>query len=283
MMDQYMARFSTLKQLLVLKSQQRKISRLIFCFLMVLLLLALPNAQVQAEYKAPQPAPELYVLDQAGVMSNETKAMIISTSEELARQTKAQVAVVTLSSLEDQPIEDVGLAILRDWKLGDKELNNGLLLLIAPNDRQMRIEVGYGLEGALPDAKTGRIRDQHILPAFKQNDYDLGIRQGYLALVEDVAREYNVMLNVQQPDATVPKDAARQEELPGWAVVLMVIGFLILFWLDRRFLNGFIFGVLLSAILRGGGRGGRFGGGGFGGGSSGGGGSGGGGGSSGRW
>ncbi|MDD2621023.1 MAG: TPM domain-containing protein [Syntrophomonadaceae bacterium] len=259
-----------------------KISRSILCFLTVLLFLALACLTVQAEYAVPQPSTELYVLDQAGVISDETEAMIINTSKELARQTKAQVAVVTLTSIEDQPIEDVGLAILRDWGLGDKELNNGLLLLVVPSDRQMRIEVGYGLEGALPDAKTGRIRDQYIIPAFKQDDYDLGIRQGYIALVQEAAKEYNVSLNVQQ-DNSVQTKATPAKELPTWAVILIIIGVVILFWLDYRFLGGFIFGVLLSILARGGRGGGGFGGGGFGGGSSGGGGSGGGGGSSGRW
>lgn len=231
----------------------------------------------------PDPPHELYVLDQAGVLSNETQSMIINTSQELARLTKAQVAVVTIKTLDDQALEEVSLDILRQWQLGDKELNNGVLILLVTEDRKSRIEVGYGLEGALTDGKTGRIQDEYMLPYFKEGDYDSGLRNGYSAIVQEVSREYEVTLTVNpNPQAGPDQAPQNQDELPGWVIFLGIILLLILFWLDYRFLNGFIFGFLLGILLRGGGRGG--GGGGFGGGGSiGGGGSGGGGGSSRGW
>ena len=232
----------------------------------------------------PQPAPEFYVLDQAQVLKAETRSYIVDTSSRLAEKTGAQVAVVTLKSLEDEPLEDISLGILREWGLGDKEQNNGVLILLVPLERQARIEVGYGLEGALPDGKTGRIQDEHMIPAFSQGDYDRGVLQGYQAIIGEIEQEYGIVIG--EPAATQHQTGARGDagqSLPSWAVVSMVIGAFILLWLDHRFLGGFITGMLFSMLLRG--RGGRgFGGGGLGGGGGfGGGGSGGGGGSSRGW
>lgn len=235
-----------------------------------------------AQAAIPAPPPELYVLDQAGVMSSDTKSAIINTSQELARQTKAQVAVVTLSSLEGQTIEEVGLQIGRQWQLGDAQLNNGVLILVVPSARQSRIEVGYGLEGALPDGKTGRIQDDYMLPYFRTDDYDQGLLNGYKAVVAEVAREYGVTLNVSPPQ--FPEADSSNQSAPWWVTVLWIVGLISLLWIDQRFFNGFILGFILGTLFRGGGRGGGgFGGGGFGGGSSGGGGSFGGGGSSRGW
>ncbi len=242
-----------------------------------LLLSVLPGI-ARAEAAVPEPGPKFYVLDQAGVISEETENRIMATSRELASLTKAQVAVVTLKSLDGQPVEEAALGILRGWKLGDKELNNGLLILVVTGDRKMRIEVGYGLEGCLPDAKTGRIRDEYMLPAFTKADYDRGIYQGYSVIVQEIAKEYNVTLSrSDQVNANQP--AGTGNNLPAWQVILGIVILAVLIWLDSRYLNGFIFGFILGMLFRGG----RGGGGGFGGGDSGGGGSGGGGGSSGSW
>lgn len=248
---------------------------------LLLLFFLLSNFTSAANAAIPSPPAELYVLDQAGVMSSDTKSLIINTSQELARQTKAQVAVVTLNSLEGQPIEQVALQIGRQWQLGDKQLNNGVLILVAPNERKSRIEVGYGLEGALPDGKTGRIQDDYMLPYFREGNYDLGIVNGYKAVIAEVAKEYGVTINIAPAEQPATQTTS---ETPWWVTIMWVVGIIMLLWLDQRFFNGFILGFLLGTLFRGGGRGGGgFGGGGFGGGSSGGGGSFGGGGSSRGW
>jgi len=241
---------------------------LLFC------LLLLPAQAVDI----PSPPADLYVLDQAAVMSPETRSLIISTSQDLARQTTAQVVVVTLDTLEDQVLEEVSLTILREWGIGDKELNNGVLILLVPSEHKSRIEVGYGLEGVLTDGKTGRIQDEYMLPYYKQEQYDLGLRNGYLAVVQEVAQEYNVTLTPSQGyHATPGETEAGNEPTPTWLKVLGIFLLILLIWLDHKFLNGFILGMILSGMFRGGGRGGGggfgSGGGGFGGGSGGGGGS----------
>jgi uncharacterized protein len=247
--------------------------------LLLFFILPLPSQAVDI----PSPPTDLYVLDQASVMSSETRSLIISTSQDLARQTKAQVVVVTLDTLNDQVLEEVSLAILREWGIGDKELNNGVLILLVPSEHKSRIEVGYGLEGVLTDGKTGRIQDEYMLPYYKQGKYDLGLRNGYLAVVQEVAGEYNVTLAPSQNyQATPGETETSSEPTPTWLKILGIFLLILLIWLDHRFLNGFILGMILSGLFRGGGRGG--GGGGFGGGGGGfGGGSGGGGGSSRGW
>jgi uncharacterized membrane protein YgcG len=117
--------------------------------------------------------------------------------------------VLTVPSLKGQSLEDYSLTVLRQWGIGDQEKNNGVLLLVAVQDRKSRIEVGYGLEGALPDGLTGRIQDQYMLPYFRSNDYDKGILNGYSALLQTVLKEYNLTtkdLDVQgaQPAKTDP-------------------------------------------------------------------------------
>jgi uncharacterized protein len=246
--------------------------------LLLFFILPLPSLAVDI----PSPPADLYVLDQAAVMSSETRSLIIATSQDLARQTKAQIVVVTLDNLNDQVLEEVSLSILRGWGIGDKELNNGVLILLVPSERKSRIEVGYGLEGVLTDGKTGRIQDEYMLPYFKQEQYDLGLRNGYLAVVQEVAGEYNVTLTQSQDYQPTPGVTDTDSQpAPAWLKILGILFVILLIWLDHRFFNGFILGMILSGLFRGGGRGG--GGGGFGSGGGFGGGSGGGGGSSRGW
>lgn len=147
-----------------------------------------------AAWAAPQvpaaPSGSLYVQDYAGVLTRDTQAKINKLGAKIAGQTKAQVVVVTINSLNGEPIQDYALTLLRQWKIGDKSMNNGVLLLVAVGDKKSRIEVGYGLEGALNDAKVGRIQDEYLLPFFQRGDYDQGIWNGYKAVMRVVSAEY---------------------------------------------------------------------------------------------
>lgn len=238
------------------------------------------SSLADAESKIP-PKPtsgSIYVQDYAKLLSPETKSTINAVSKDLENKTKAQVVVVTVPSLDGQPIEDYSLELFRAWGIGDKEKNNGVLLLVALKDRQSRIEVGYGLEGALPDGLTGRIQDQAMIPYFSSGNYDKGIMQGYANIASIVAKEYNVKLESKIQDATQKGASSQETEIPLWQKLIFVVGIAGLLLIDQLFFGGAILHILLILFLRGGGRGG---GGGFGGGY--GGGSGGGGGSSRRW
>lgn len=218
----------------------------------------------------PTAAGGIYVQDYAGVISQADKQKILRIGQDLDNKTTAQAAVLTVKTLDGYPIEDYALEVLRQWGIGSKAKNNGVLILIATNDRQSRIEVGYGLEGILPDGLTGRIQDQYMLPYFRQGDYSKGILQGYAATTAAIAKSEGVQLTGVKYTGGAANARPKQNSL-GISDLLLALGVIALLIIDNLFLGGFITNMLLFALLRGGGRGG--GGGGFGGGSGGGGGS----------
>ena len=160
---------------------------LIFSILVLLLLQNSSDAVVS-------PTTNFYVNDYAGILSEETKQYILSTNIDLERKTGAQIVVVTVKSLEGITIEEYANKLFNTWKIGDDVKNNGLLLLCATDERQFRVEVGYGLEGDLPDGKTGRMQDEYIIPYLKNNNYDEGIKNGYNAFLTEVAGVYGVTI-----------------------------------------------------------------------------------------
>ncbi|MDD4320570.1 MAG: TPM domain-containing protein [Acidaminococcaceae bacterium] len=252
--------------------------------LLALLLLTLqlifswnPLAQAQTAIP-PKPTTNIYVQDYAKVLSSQTKATINAYSSAIADKTKAQIVVVTIPTLDGAALENFSLDLMRQWGIGDKEKNNGVLLLVAVQDRQSRIEVGYGLEGALPDGLTGRIQDQVMLPLFKKGDYDKGIMQGYASIANTVIKEYNLTATDLKVDRVASSQTNSQSgnlaaafvALPWWIKLLLFVGFAGLMLVDQIFFGGIILHTILILFMRGGGRGG---GGSFGGGSGGGGGS----------
>lgn len=108
---------------------------------------------------------------------------------------------MTVKNLDDKPIADYANELFRSWGIGDKEKNNGVLLLISQDPRKLRIEVGYGLEGAIPDGYTGRIRDEDLTPHLKKNDYDTGVTLAYEKLAAKAAAEYDQSLDSISSDA----------------------------------------------------------------------------------
>ena len=146
--------------------------------LALLALVALPTAG--AELEVPYLAGR--VNDLAGMISPEAEARIESRLAELQRSTGAQVAVLTVPSLEGDPIEDFSMRVVETWKLGSAERDNGVLFLIARDDRRMRIEVGYGLEAVIPDILAGRIQDELVRPSFQGGDFDGGVEAAIEAI-----------------------------------------------------------------------------------------------------
>lgn len=234
-------------------------------FLSSLLALLLLCATAQAAIQFP--ALSGRVVDNAGLLGAGARQRLDAQLAAHENATTNQVVVVTLESLQGYPIEDFGYQLGRHWGIGQKDRNNGVLLLIAPNERKLRIEVGYGLEGELTDAISANIINTIIAPAFKRGQFDDGITAGASAIIDALGGKYEMRK---------PKSAA--VKLPGWVVLLFVL-FIIFF-------NMFGGGSYLRRSGFGHRRGGYggFGGGGFGGGGFGGGGGGfGGGGASGGW
>ncbi len=115
------------------------------------------------------------VVDEANILSSQTKESLESSLSSHERNTANQVVIATIKSLQGYEIEDFSLRLARHWALGQKDKNNGVLLLIAPNERKARIEVGYGLEGVLSDKEAHEIITYTLIPAFKKGDFDGGV------------------------------------------------------------------------------------------------------------
>jgi uncharacterized protein len=133
------------------------------------------------------------VVDQAGVIPADVRAAIATKSEQLEAKSGVQLVVATVSSLEGRDIESYSVDLARAWKLGEKTKNNGLLVLVAPNERKARIEVGYGLEGVVTDAISSIVIRNAMAPRFKQGDYGGGIARAVddlVAVVETSADEW---------------------------------------------------------------------------------------------
>ena len=142
-----------------------------------------------------KPTNDFYVNDYANILSETVERFIQNTSVNLERKTGVQVVVVTVSSLEGKSIEEYANELFNKWGIGDHKKDNGLLLLCSLDDRKFRIEVGYGLEGVLPDGKTGRIQDEYIIPYLRNNNFNKGILEGYKACVSSVATEYDIEID----------------------------------------------------------------------------------------
>ena len=140
----------------------------------------------------PSPTSDFFVNDFASCLTDEDKSTIQALGEELYKKTNAQVVVVTVQSLGGRDIESYSIGLAREWGIGDKDDDSGVLLLLSTGDRQVRIEVGKGLEGSLTDGKSGRILDSYAVPYLKNSDYSTGLRECYKKLVEEVYSEYGV-------------------------------------------------------------------------------------------
>ncbi len=244
--------------------------------------LALACAFARPAWAAPTfPALTGRVVDDAHVLSPEVTAQLTQKLEDLETRTSRQLVVVTLPSLQGYEIEDYGYQLGRAWGIGQKKLNNGVLFIIAPNERKVRIEVGYGLEPILTDALSSVILQEKVLPKFRDGDMAGGIVDGTDAIIEQL------LLDAPAAKARVAQ-AQNQISQPHFNPVLLLFIFFIVFSIIGRMfgrrgggMGALPWIILGSGIGRGGGGfgGGGFGGGGFGGG----GGSFGGGGSSGSW
>lgn len=240
-------------------------SRLISSFSRVLLiiLLVLPGL---AWAQAPVPAHGgVWVHDQAGILSAQAKAELEYALKYERDSTSNQIAVLIVPSVEGGDIDMYANQVFQEWKLGQAGKDNGVLFLISVNDRQMRIEVGYGLEGVLTDAISSRINRNEVAPRFRQGDYDNGVKAGVAAIIQTIKGEYK---------NENPQQQRRKKRGSPWVTIIVFIIVIIL--ASRRrggggggggwsAAGGFLAGTLLGNRGYGGG-GGSWGGGDYGGG-----------------
>ena len=153
----------------------------------------LGTTTVTASDLLTKPAQRVYIVDTAGMVSAEDAAQISKIGAELRSKTKAEIVVVTVPTLGDTDIESYANELFRSWGIGDARLNNGVLLLIAKDDRAFRIEVGYGLEGAITDGYAGSVLDA-MKGEFRKENYSPAILQAYVTLAQKASAEYGVGL-----------------------------------------------------------------------------------------
>lgn len=201
---------------------------LIFCFVLILCLLSGCD-----EVSGPSlltPMERFFVNDFADVLSDEAENAIYAQGVQLQEKTNAQVVAVTVDSLDGEEIEDYSYDLANAWGIGEAKKDTGALLLLAVEERQVRIEVGSGLEGQLTDGKTGRILDHYAVPYLKEDDFSAGIQKAYEAIVNEVYLEFGM----QAEEGYIPADQLPDSEdevdgADGFVILVMVFVLIVLF------------------------------------------------------
>ena len=169
------------------------VKTLIVCLLLLAALFLLMGARDPIKPQAPvQPTDRFLVNDYANIIDSATETEIYNIGAKLYQDTKAQVVVLTVPNLNGLDLETYSYNVAEGWGIGDKNDNSGVLILVDMQTRQCRIEVGEGLEGALPDITTGRIQDDYMIPEFKKGDYSHGLLSGYKIIAGQIYQELGI-------------------------------------------------------------------------------------------
>jgi uncharacterized protein len=170
------------------------------------------------------------VVDEAGLLDPTDRAALTETLAGLETKTADQLVIVTLKSLQGTAIEDYGYQLGRRWQIGQKDKNTGVLLIVASTERQVRIEVGYGLEGTLTDALTKYIIETSILPRFKVGDFPGGIKLGAAQIIQVLSGSSDDLKRAAAQSSSADLRRPNAADTPIWPVIVIVvvgIGFLI--------------------------------------------------------
>lgn len=170
----------------------------------------------------PKPKDNFFVNDFADVISAADEQKMQAQGEELYKKCGAQVVVATVKTLDGSDIESYSLEMARSWKIGSDENDDGILLLLAVEERKVRIEVGYGLEGALPDSKTGRILDTYGIEHFKKDDFSTGLTAVYNSLANEVCIEKGI-----EPDENYKGVSEDNTTVSDNIVMLIILSFIV--------------------------------------------------------
>jgi len=244
----------------------------------VLLLCAVAalSAPSVAAQEPHYPAPTGYVVDEAGLLTPETMTRLTAVCDELDTKTQCQIGVAIVRSIAPLEIEDYAVRLFEQWGVGSRTQDEGVLFVVAEQERRVRIEVGYGLEGILPDGRAGSILRSEVVPHLRENDWNAGVAGGVVALARLIAEDRGVTLASLEgewvPEARAERKAQRRSAIAAIMPLLLAI-FLISILSGRRRRRGraslwpwIFFGGFGGGSFRGGGFGsGGFGGGGFGG------------------
>ena len=209
--------------------------------LLILTVLACVLATASAVIALEVPYLSGRVNDQANLLDDGFEGQLEERLRLLEEETGAQVAVLTIPSLEGDPLEDFSIRVVETWKLGRADTDDGVLILVARDERRMRIEVGYGLEGVLTDAQSGRIIDHLMAPRFREGDFNGGVG----AAVEAVSSA------IRGEPVALPEKSTRSEGVnPGAIIFLLIFGLpFIGAALSARGAAGWIVGIFLTPFF----------------------------------
>jgi uncharacterized protein len=235
----------------------------------ILIVLMIPAMTTIGYEKADLPMPRYYVEDYANVINSSHERSLNGILQELEQKTGAQYIILTVETTAPLPIEQFSIELAEKWKLGQKGKDNGMLFVLAKNDRRWRFEVGYGLEGFITDQYCGRVGREVLVPYLKKGNYSQGIYQANLQIIHQIAGAAGITLTGMPRGAPVPV-RSRRRGLPCCCSVLPFFLFLLLLFggLGRRGGWWFFLPFMLGGFGGHGGygRSGSFGGGSFGGG-----------------
>lgn len=195
---------------------------------------------VSAGANIPQQVGDIYVQDFANIIEPNTEAEIIKLGKALDQKTKAQIAIMTVPSTGGLPIEEYALESFRTYQLGDKEENNGILLIISQDPKEVRIEVGYGLEGVINDGKAGTILDTITIPRLQEGKLSLAMYETYSKLVNEVQHYYDT--------GSVSEGDSGESKFSLGMVILIIIILVIAIILDIYIFGGLMTHIVLSLL-----------------------------------
>lgn len=204
-------------------------SKVFFRILLTVFMLTFSSSFFTADASVPQPSDSFYINDFADVINPESEEYILSNSVTLADKTGAQLVVATVESLEGRDVDSYALDMFREWKIGGSKDNNGVLILLAPNERGIRIEVGYGLEGRINDSKAGRFIDEYAIPRFKNDNWDEGILSLYLAVLSEIYSEYGVEIPENVSDKVMAYNEDRNDTHMSTIIGIIIVAVIVLF------------------------------------------------------
>lgn len=209
--------------------------------------LVLPLAPAPAQAQA-YPRPVGFVNDFANLLSRDGKNQLEARLAKLEQDTSAQLAVVTIDTLDGAVMEDYAAGLFKDWGIGQKGKDNGVLFIMSVQDKKMKIEVGYGLEPIITDGRAGRILDEFVVPSFRDGDYEQGITDGVIAL-EGYIRDGNSPSAIEDNPIG---SAMKWLNLPLW--IIIVLGIMTIYVLGfmartRSIWLGGIWGFILGIVL----------------------------------
>ena len=203
----------------------------LLCAFMIIISLSVSSFAITL----PNPTNDFFVNDFVNIIDEDDESEIMKIGADLYEQTTAQIVVVTIDSLEGYDVDEYALELGREWGVGSKETNNGVVILLSLSDRQISIQVGYGLEGCLNDGKVGRILDDYAIPYLSNNDFSTGLIEAYKAVAYVVCEEYGVELDPEYEINYYETSEDDSDEFGEDALITLIITIIIIVVVIRVF------------------------------------------------